>query len=48
MFSHAGSDAEEFSDDTPIGQIDEHGITRSVVEVCTGFIKLLHFHFASS
>lgn len=28
-----GSDAEEFSDDTPIGQIDEHGITRSVVEL---------------
>ncbi|KAM0852280.1 hypothetical protein ACQ4PT_051845 [Festuca glaucescens] len=28
-----GSDAEEFSDVTPIGQIDEHGITRSVVEL---------------
>ncbi|KAM0876271.1 hypothetical protein ACQ4PT_036250 [Festuca glaucescens] len=28
-----GSDAEEFSDVTPIGQIDEHGITRSIVEL---------------
>ena len=44
MFSHAGIDTEEFSNVIPIGQIDEHDITRSVVKVC----KLLHFHFAYS
>jgi hypothetical protein len=48
MSSHAGSDTEEFSDVTPIGKIDEHDIARSVVEVCTGFIQLSHFHFAYS